>query len=731
MAQKKYLQAKLTNFLREDKIQLWKPPYTNENKEAGSVLKELAKKYSDKLDCCENEIEKLIEEIRCKAIERGSGNEAYKATGIATIEVFLPPKHRKDKKSLLETKLQITGKELRAQIAQAYGFQENYIKVVINKKQLQLGKTLEEQGITHNVKAMVLELKQSEEEAKKHLQEEEQEQKELDQKEKRMQRTKRGLEILAQRAETVDPDTMPYLEIANQTGRSIKIPPAEKKALMLAMGYHEKGRAFLKRKEYVMALPFLLDADKHFCECCRELLDTVDNYAVLQLDTVWCYFRLGQLECLDDAERKLNMALNCFKNCYGEHHERLVHIKAKHLYEELSIDPNKVESLLQLGFTAQEARLGLRACEGNVDHAANHITNRREEMAQIKREEKEKRRKRLESINTLKGMGYSARAAREVLRRTKGNLDEALKILLSDPQSWWVDAAEPQTSRTQDSVDPDSIEKLVYMGFDAKMVEEALKVFRGNVQLAAQTLALNGGGLPPRPAPALHALDALHGVSFRLGWHLERLHGRRHGDGGRAGDTGRHPGARGGLPGLDTGRRGGDHGRVLVLRRHGQGPSPQGLAAEPAPASQMTSRARLFRTVVSLAPGAWPRLPGDKPGASTPPPPPVSSEEGGESVRGGYRVPLRQGKASLLTYSPSLLLSPQFISLPAALPLLWAATSPSPPSLPPSSDTHISTGLVSCPRARSFIRIASGHQHRATVTMPSASGSPFTSSGKS
>uniref|UniRef100_A0A480XZY1 NEDD8 ultimate buster 1 n=1 Tax=Sus scrofa TaxID=9823 RepID=A0A480XZY1_PIG len=534
MAQKKYLQAKLTQFLREDRIQLWKPPYTDENKEVGLALKHLAKKYSDKLECCENEVEKIIEEIRCKAIARGTGNEHYKTTGIATIEVFLPARFKKDRKNSLETRLHISGRELRSKIAETFGFQENYIKIVINKKQLQLEETLAEQGVTHNVKAMVLELKQSEEDARKNSQVEEEEQNEAKQKEKRIQRTKRGLEILAERAEmVVDPETTPYLDIANQTGRSIRIPPSERKALMLAMGYHEKGRAFLKRKEYGIALPFLLDADKYFCKCCTELLDTVDNYAVLQLDIVWCYFRLEQLECLDDAEKKLSLAQTCFKNCYGENHQRLVHIKgncgkekvlflrlyllqgirnyhsgrgeeardylnkARQLFKELYIDPSKVHSLMQLGFTAQEARLGLRACDGNVDHAAAHITNRREELAQIRKEEKEKKRRRLENVNCLKGMGYSAHAARQALHQAAGNLEEALKILISNPQLWWLNDSDPETNSHQESPSQENIDQLVYMGFDALAAEAALRLFRGNLQLAAQTLAHNGGGLPP------------------------------------------------------------------------------------------------------------------------------------------------------------------------------------------------------------------------------------------
>ncbi|ETE63428.1 NEDD8 ultimate buster 1, partial [Ophiophagus hannah] len=537
MAQNKYLAAKLKNYLREDRIQLWKPPYTNSNKEAGEELKDLTRQYSARLNYNDNEIEALLEEIRCKAVERGMGNEAYKSTGVATLEVALPSRMGKMQKNILETKLVITGKELRSQIAQTYGFEENCIKVIINKKQLELGKTLEEQGVTHNVKVMVLELKLSEEEARRKIREEEiqYEQEALKKKEinQRMQRTKRG-KFFRSRKHTLPRHSKSDWENYPDSSPSQKSFFAFSlflQALLIAMGYHEKGRAFLKKKEYAVALPYLLDADKLFCECVSELLTTVDNYAVLQLDIVWCYFHLGQLECLDDAEKKLLAAHDCFRKCYGEHHERLVTIKgssgrekalflrlyllegishyhngrekeaaeclqrAHSLFQELVIDPEKINSLLLLGFSAQEARLGLRACDGHLEHAANHISNRREEKAVIRKEEKAKRRKRLEGINSLKSMGYSERAAREALHKSKGNIEEAVKVILDNPQLL-LPSDDASTPGDDFQVPQQGIEQLVYMGFNPGIAEQALKIFRGNLQLAVQTLLHYGGSLP-------------------------------------------------------------------------------------------------------------------------------------------------------------------------------------------------------------------------------------------
>lgn len=57
------------------------------------------------------------------------------------------------------------------------------------------------------------------------------------------------------------------------------------------------------------------------------LLNSVDNFAVLQLDIVWCYQALEALSCLDDARKRLQRAEDGFLQCYGQQQQRLLMIK--------------------------------------------------------------------------------------------------------------------------------------------------------------------------------------------------------------------------------------------------------------------------------------------------------------------------------------------------------------------------------------------------------------------
>lgn len=54
------------------------------------------------------------------------------------------------------------------------------------------------------------------------------------------------------------------IKLEDQAGNAVEIPGKEKKALILAMTLHEKGKCALKKEDYAKSLVFFLDADKIF-----------------------------------------------------------------------------------------------------------------------------------------------------------------------------------------------------------------------------------------------------------------------------------------------------------------------------------------------------------------------------------------------------------------------------------------------------------------------------------
>ncbi|XP_026218055.1 NEDD8 ultimate buster 1 isoform X1 [Anabas testudineus] len=528
-------EAKLKNLLKQEKIQLWNPPYTSDNNQPGQQqMQELAERYAPQVSLSVPEVGVALESIRVQAVNRGKGNKTFRETNVASLELLLPRDARKDlkTKNYMETRLDVLVQELVDRIGEEHGLR--YIRLILSGKTLCPDKRLDEQGVKNHSKIMVLRVTDNELKQQMHKEEEERKNKEEKKKsqDKSLQRTQKGFQILSERDGSEDPITTPFLEIADQRGNPLKIPDKERKALILAMGFHEKGRSLMKRKQYDNAVCHLLKADGQFRKCDSALLTAVDNYAVLQLDIVWCHRALEALSCLDDAKSRLQTAERCFLQCYGEQQERLMMIKGntgreqvlflrlyllqsllsylegndtqardklskvESLYSRLCLDSEKMNQLLLLGFTEREARLALRACQGDLQDAIVHITNHRKEKEDLKHRERQKRRTRMDNISTLTAMGYSRRDAARALHRADGDMNKACGILLDASM-----AARATNNNTEGVVSPEKVEQLLYLGFERDASEAALRQTGGDVQSATQLLLENRGVLPSELLP--------------------------------------------------------------------------------------------------------------------------------------------------------------------------------------------------------------------------------------
>ncbi|XP_012671747.1 NEDD8 ultimate buster 1 [Clupea harengus] len=519
------IQSKLVTQLKNDKIQLWNPPYTTDNGVGQDQMHELAEKYAALVGLPLLDVEVALENIRSQAVHKGSGNKLFREKCVATLELVLPKAMRKDeKKNYMETRLDVTAQDIIQRITEDFGMK--YMKLILNGKTLIPGKRLDEQNVKNNSKLMVL--KVSEPDTKRVMVEEEEKKRSQ---EECMQRTQKGFQILSERDGSEDPTTTPFLEIADQKGNPLVIPPSEKKALILAMGIHERGRTLMKRRQHEAALCYLLQADTEFSKCGSTLLSTVDNYAVLQLDILWCYRALEALTCLEDSKLRLQRAEDCFLKCYGERHQRLLQIKGSsggeevlflrlHLlqsllayvegndrlarerlskveeqYGRLRLDTGKLDLLMSMGFTDQEARLGLRACHGDLDTAAAHISQRRRDKEELRKRERDKRKSRQAAINTLGELGFAKRDASRALHQASGDVDKAYGILLDASQV--MDTASSSTASPSEPDKQTKVDQLAYLGFDQEVVEAALRLTDWEVTYATQLLLDNQGILPP------------------------------------------------------------------------------------------------------------------------------------------------------------------------------------------------------------------------------------------
>jgi len=521
--------TKLREQLNTDKIKLWLPPYTTENRERGENPEELIKKYSSLLKFPPQVIATALEDLRLNSLAMLEEKRQFQTDGIATLRVKLSgaqSEQNLNKSIPIECNLNVNGQDLKHLIAAKFDVQTELLKVICKGKVIQDKQSLNDQGVRNGSNLMAMCMTATEAQ--------------ITQKDKdlmHVQKLRKAAEMLSKKS---DDDEYFNVQIADQKGQPIDLPIEEKKALTIAMTLHEKGRAVLKDQKVTLALPLLLEADEEFSKCRSQILDSVDNYGILCLDIVWCYFMLKNLEQLPNAETRLNKTKECFEKSYGAQMERLAKIKggtgseqalfmrlyllqgivafhqgnttqarqllarAQFVLSLLHVDTDKLNEVMTMGFTEKEARLGLRAKNGNIQAAVDHIMQRRKEKEEIDHKVNKDWKRRIKSkklgktasglqvnidhYENLVALEFPKGAAAEALRQTNNNFDAALEFLRIHPELFSL--PDPEDSKIQ--ITDQMITQIVALGFSPDLARLALERVNGNLSKAVDAM-LQGG----------------------------------------------------------------------------------------------------------------------------------------------------------------------------------------------------------------------------------------------
>uniref|UniRef100_A0A1A9X3U1 UBA domain-containing protein n=1 Tax=Glossina brevipalpis TaxID=37001 RepID=A0A1A9X3U1_9MUSC len=502
--------------LQELGIKLWLPPYYNESVGVDeNELENLAYNLCHNQGIPKSYCTLALMELQERALEALKEREEFANSGIATFHVRRV-NIRQGIQSIVEIKcaLKSLGSELQKNIAEVLDIDEpERIKCISAGKIVNPSQSLLDQGMKNNQHLMLI---ISETDEKEQIQECAM----FD----RIKKVKEDVEAITDSKNHL-------LELVDQDGNPVCLPPAENRALLIAVNIYEKARAAMKHERYEEALILLLEADEKFITCSLKTLENIDNYALLNLDIVWCYLCLKNVTQLPDAQKRMEICEKNFLRIYGENFQNLNYLKGEnfcdkalmrlHLlqgvvlfhqskrreaYEKfliaeselrvLKVNKKSLKTLKEMGYEPQEACLALQARNGDITQAINYIHDQQVNLNETRMYSAKRRRlnqdlsvgnldkKRinLNSVYTLIEMGYPYNLVVQALRDSKNDLNGALDLLQNHPEKL---SRKLPSNRT---VNITLMQELLKLGFKEPHVRIALEITKNNLESAIDVL---------------------------------------------------------------------------------------------------------------------------------------------------------------------------------------------------------------------------------------------------
>lgn len=510
--------SRIRNLVNENKIKLWLSPYFDQMTGTSNESKmlEMANTLAPELEMDDIEVFNGLTKLQKNALEKLKAREVLNQSGQIELKLKLDKQTKLKNPNLkgpltIQVDINFAGEDLFEIVSKEINVPTQMLKLVsagsvikseicLNQQNLKPGQTVMVLTVDQDSRAMQI----------------------VNEQRKILSTAKEDAEILG------DEDEM---TITDQTGKLVELPKEERRAMIIAMSLHEKGKAALKKGNFELAIVLLLEAKDEY-NCCRsEILGAVDNYGLLNLDIAWCYLRLGNLNELPNATERLKECEKNFKKSYGENLERVMALKGNssseavlfvrlHLlqaicafisghqrearillqkaqveFKILKVPTEALEEVMAQGFSEREARLALRATKNQTSAAVRHIieTRQKKETEEEAEKKRNSRRRKMGKTNdgswvnlgyldTLIKMGYPETLAAKALRHTNNEMNQAIDAMNESPELLIGDDEE------NEAVTKEMIDTVASMGFDRDVANETLKHFKGNLEKALDLL---------------------------------------------------------------------------------------------------------------------------------------------------------------------------------------------------------------------------------------------------